>query len=91
MDPKALVTCGTISSRQPSIQVPESDTKNLKLLKLPNMLYTRLQWMTILGGGGGFWGGGKRNNDKDKIAIETSTNKTNLLYSFQFMEKISHI
>ena len=54
------------------------------------MLYTRLQWMTILGGGGGFWGGGKRNNDKDKIAIETSTNKTNLIYSFQFMAKISH-
>ena len=88
MDPKALVTCGTISSRQPSIQVPESDTKNLKLLKLPNMFYTRLQWMTILGGG---FGGGKRNNKKDKIAIEISTNKTNLIYSFQFMAKISHI
>ena len=37
-----------------------------------------------------FWGG-KRNNKKDKIAIEISTNKTNLIYSFQFMAKISHI
>ena len=55
------------------------------------MFYTRLQWMTILGGGF-FWGGGvKRNNKKDKIAIEISTNKTNLIYSFQFMAKISHI
>lgn len=52
------------------------------------MFYTRLQWMTILGGG---FGGGKRNNKKDKIAIEISTNKTNLIYSFQFMAKISHI